>query len=93
MWISHKSESARIDLYTILQEEEEQRSLGPKSIKFINTLGDDVNRKAKIDSIFGIRKEGDIWKIGNKRVTLNPDDSMVVGEEIYEGTPGFGSSW
>ena len=44
-----------------------------------------------IDSIFGIRKEGDIWKIGNKRVTLNPDDSIVVGEEIYEGTPGFWS--
>ena len=72
-------------------EEEEKPSLGPKSIKFINTLRDDVNRKAKIDSIFGIRKEGDIWKIGNKRVTLNPDDSMVVGEEIYEGTPGFWS--
>ena len=72
-------------------DEEEKPSLGPKSIKFINTLGDDVNRKAKIDSIFGIKKEGDIWKIGNKRVTLNPDDSMVVGEEIYEGTPGFWS--
>ena len=39
-----------------------------------------MNRKEKIDSIFGIRKEGGIWKIGNKRVTLNPDDSMVVGE-------------
>ena len=73
------------------EEEEEEASLGPRSIKFINTLGDAVNRKAKIDDIFGIRKEGDIWKIGNKRVTLNPDDSMVVGDEIYEGTPGFWS--
>ena len=73
------------------EEEEEKPSLGPKSMKFLNTLRDDVNRKENIDDIFGIRKEGNIWKIGNKRVTLNPDDSMVVEEEIYEGTPGFWS--
>ena len=81
-------ESDKVEDY-IRTKEEEETSLGPRSIRFINTLGDDVNRKAKIDEIFGIRKEGDIWKIGNKRVTLNPDDSMVVGEEIYEGTPGL----
>ena len=73
------------------EEEEEKPSLGSKSMKFLNTLRDDVNRKENIDDIFGIRKEGNIWKIGNKRVTLNPDDSMVVEEEIYEGTPGFWS--
>ena len=44
------------------KEEAENPLLGPQSIKFINMLmlRDDVNRKAKIDSIFGIRKEGDI---------------------------------
>ena len=88
-------ESAEVEDYVPIkeevEEEEEKSSLGPKSMKFLNTLRDDVNRKEKIDSIFGIRKEGDVWKIGNKRVTLNPDDSMIVGDEIYKGTPGFWS--
>jgi len=57
----------------------------------LNSLKDENIRKAKIDNVFGIRQEADSWKIGNKRVTLNPDDSMVVGGETYEGTPGFWS--
>ena len=71
---------------------EEEHTFGPLSVKFLNTSRDEENRKAKIDSVFGIRNdEGDTRKIGNKRVTLNPDDSMVVGDETYQGTPGFWS--
>ena len=92
-----EGESVEVEDYVPIkveeEEEEEKSSLGPKSIKFLNTLRDDVNLKEKIDGIFGIRKEGDVWKIGNKRVTLNPDDSMVVGVKIYERTLGFGISW
>ena len=74
-----------------IRTEEEAPSFGPRSVKFLNTIKNDESRKAKIDNIFGIRSDDDIWKIGNKRVTLNPDDSMVVGDETYEGTPGFWS--
>ena len=70
---------------------EEEHTFGPLFVKFLNTITDEESRKAKIDSVFGIRSEGDTWKIGNKRVTLNHDDSMVVGDETYEGTPGFWS--
>ena len=44
-----------------------------------------------LDTSFCIHYENDVWKIGNKRVLLNPDDSMFVDGEIYEGTPGFWS--
>ena len=82
-------ESDEVEDY--IRTEEEAPSFGPRSIKFLNTIKDEESRKAKIDSIFGIRSDEDIWKIGNKRVTLNPDDSMVVDDETYEGTPGFWS--
>jgi hypothetical protein len=82
-------ESHEVEDY--IRTEEEAASFGPRSIKFLNTIKDEESRKAKIDSIFGIRSDEDIWKIGNKRVTLNPDDSMVVDDETYEGTPGFWS--
>ena len=82
-------ESNEVEDY--IRTEEEAASFGPRSIKFLNTIKDEESRKAKIDSIFGIRSDEDIWKIGNKRVTLNPDDSMVVDDETYEGTPGFWS--
>ena len=68
-----------------------EHTFGPLSVKFLDITRDEFLRKTKIDSVFGIRNEGDTWKIGNKRVTLNPDDSMVVGDETYEGTPGFWS--
>ena len=29
--------------------------------------------------------------IGDKRVFLNPDDSMLIDGETYDGTPGFWS--
>ena len=50
-----------------IRTEEEAPSFGPRSIKFLNTIKDEESRKAKIDSIFGIRSDEDIWKIGNKR--------------------------
>ena len=68
---------------------EEKHTFGPSSVKFLNTVMNEESRKAKIDSVFGIRSEVDAWKIGNKRVTLNSDDIMVVGGETYKGTPGF----
>ena len=64
---------------------------GPLSQEFLSNYMDEEKRKRKIDTSFGIRYENDVWKIGNKRVLLNPDDSMLVDGESYEGTPGFWS--
>ena len=88
---SDTSEETRGVEDMILKEEE--HTFGPSSVKFLNMIMNEESRKAKIDSIFGIRKSASTnsWKIGNKRVTLNPDDSMVVGKETYKGTPGFWS--
>ena len=47
---------------------EEKHTFGPSSVKFLNTIRDEESRKAKIDSVFGIRSEGDTWKIGNKKL-------------------------
>ena len=52
---------------------------------------DEEKRQKEIDSSFGIRYENDGWKIGNKRVLLNADDSMFIDGETYPGTPGFWS--
>ncbi len=62
---------------------------GPLAVKFLNAYSDENRRRLMIDTTFGIRQEDDKWKIGDKIVTLKPDDSMIVGDEIYEGTPGF----
>ena len=69
----------------------EEHTFGRNSTKFIKFYKDENIRKSKIDTTFGIRDEGGIWKIGNKRVTLTPDDDMVVGDETYKGTIGFWS--
>ena len=69
----------------------EEEKFGPLAVKFLNAHTDEDRRKLKIDTTFGIRQEDDKWKIGDKVVTLKPDDSMIVGDETYEGTPGFWS--
>ena len=60
-------------------------------MKFLDIYSDDRSRKAKLDTIFGLRKEGEVWKIGDKRVTIGPDDSMLVGDVTFSSTPGFWS--
>ena len=69
----------------------EEHKFGPLATKFLNMLMNEDNRKRKIDSVFGIRKADDSWKIGNKRVTIDVEDNLVVGDETYEGTAGFWS--
>ena len=64
---------------------------GPHVQNFANAYLDERVRQAEIDTVFGIRYENGVWKIGEKNVSLNLDDSMTVGDEIYEGTPGFWS--
>ena len=77
------------------EEEEEDWKVpygfGPLSAKFLDTYSDDRSRKVKLDTIFGLRKEGEVWKIGDKRVTIGPDDSMLVGDVTFSATPGFWS--
>ena len=48
-------------------------------------------RQRDINSLFGFRNEEKKWKIGDKQVLLNPDDSMLIDGETYAGTPGFWS--
>ena len=69
----------------------EVNQFGPLGQDFLSAYMDAERRKAELDTTFGIRYENDIWKIGDRRVALNLDDSMEVGDEIYEGTPGFWS--
>ena len=82
-----------------VQEEEEVikrepfdlNEFGPQVQKFFLAYMDEESRKRHIDTNFGIRFENGIWKMGNKKVKINSDDSMVIDGEIYEGTPGFWS--
>ena len=69
----------------------EEHKFGPLATKFLNMLMNEDTRKRKIDSVFGIRKADDSWKIGNKRVTIDVEDNLVVGDETYKGTAGFWS--
>ena len=64
---------------------------GPLAEEFLKDYLDDEKRKMKIDPSFGIRYDNNAWKIGNKTVLLNPDHSLFVDGETYEGTPGFWS--
>ena len=76
------------------EEEEEWKvpyEFGPLSEKFLDIYSDDRNRKAKLDTVFGLRKDEGFWKIGNKRATIGPDDSMHVGDVTFYATPGFWS--
>ena len=73
------------------EEEEYQVASNPLVEKFVYTFSDDKSRKAKLDTTFGLRKEGEEWKIGSKDVAIGPDDSMYVGDVTFSATPGFWS--
>ena len=64
---------------------------GPLAQHFIRQYMDEDMRQKEIDTSFGIRFANDEWKIGDQRVLLNPDDSMLIDDETYPGTPGFWS--
>ena len=67
------------------------RQFGPLAKDFLNDYLDEEKRQREIDSSFGFRYANDEWMIGDKRVFLNPDDSMFIDGETYAGTPGFWS--
>ena len=73
------------------EEWEPPYRLGPLSEKFLDTYKDEKTRKSKLDTTFGLRKEGDEWMIGSQRVTVDSDDAMHVGEVTFPGTRGFWS--
>ncbi len=73
------------------EEEEYQLASNPLTEAFLDTFSDDKSRKAKLDTTFGLRKEGEEWKIGSKDVAIGPDDSMYVGDVSFSATPGFWS--
>ena len=75
----------------IVMPAEDDEKFGSLAVKFLNAYSDEERRKLKIDTTFGIRQEDDKWKIGDKIVVIKPNDSMIVGDETYEGTPGFWS--
>ena len=64
---------------------------GPLAQDFLQDYMDEEKRQREIDSSFGFRYANGEWKIGDKRVLLNPDDSMFIDGETYAGTPGFWS--
>ena len=64
---------------------------GPLAQHFIRQYMDEEMRQKEIDTSFGIRFASDEWKIGDQRVLLNPDDSMLIDGETYPGTAGFWS--
>ena len=67
------------------------QQFGPLAQDFLNDYLDEEKRQREIDSSFGFRNEENEWKIGDKQVLLNPDDSMLIDGETYAGTPGFWS--
>ena len=79
------------------EEEEEEEGweapydFGPLSEKFLDTFKDEKARKKDLDTTFGLRKEGETWKIGSKIATVGPDDFIHVGDVTFPATPGFWS--
>ena len=73
------------------QEDEYHYAFNPLTEKFMDTFFDETDRKAKLDTIFGLRKDGEVWKIGSEEVTLGPGDSLHVGNVTFSVTPGFWS--
>ena len=67
------------------------QQFGPLAQDFLNDYLDEEKRQREIDNSFGFRNEENEWKIGDKQVLLNPDDSMLIDGETYAGTPGFWS--
>ena len=68
-----------------------QEQFGPLAQDFLKDYMNEEKRQREIDSSFGFRYANGEWKIGDKRVLLNPDDSMFIDGETYAGTPGFWS--
>jgi len=48
--------------------------------------------KGGADRAFGISRDKVKYFMGGKRVIIDRDSNLRVGEKIYVGTPGFGSS-
>lgn len=46
------------------------------------------NKSHSIDNVFGIRKDENQFKIGEKPVFVN-ENNVIVDNEAYEGTPGL----
>ena len=67
------------------------QQFGPLAKDFLNDYLDEEKRQRKIDNSFGFRYADNEWKIGDKQVSLNPDDSLLIDGETYPGTPGFWS--
>ena len=96
-----KTEDDEIQTEEPIKEEQEEEVIkrgpfdlnefSPQVQAFFLTYMDEESRKRNLDTNFGIRFENRVWKIGNKKVTINSDDSMVIDGEIYKGTPGFWS--
>ena len=82
----HSSHSSSED-----EEWEPPYPLGPLSEKFLDMYKDEKTRKSKLDTTFGLRKEGDTWMIGSQPVTVGPDDSIQVGDVTFPGSSGFWS--
>ena len=70
---------------------EPKPEFGPLAQDFLKDYMDEEKRQREIDSSFGFRYTNNEWKIGDKRVLLNPDDSMLIDGETYPATPGFWS--
>ena len=75
----------------VFKVEPQEHKFGHLATKFLNMLMNEEKRKRNIDLVFGIRKDDNSWKIGNKRVTIDVEDNLLVGGELYKGTTGFWS--
>ena len=77
--------------FEVIKKQDIDQQFGPLAKDFLNDYLDEEKRQRDIDSLFGFRNEENEWKIGDKQVLLNPDDSMLIDGETYSGTPGFWS--
>ena len=53
------------------------RKFDPLKKDLLKDYRNEEKRQREIDSSFGFRYENDEWKIGDKRVLMNPDDRMT----------------
>lgn len=60
-------------------------SFGDIAGKYISPY---IRGASKIDHVFGIRKDGDEFKIGQSRVMVEDNDIFIKGVQ-YQGTPGL----
>ncbi len=93
---SSESEESKEESSSESEEEEEEEwkvpyNFGPLSEKLLDTFKDEKTRKKDLDTTFGLRKEGETWKIGSEVATVGPDDSIHVGGVTFPATRGFWS--